>query len=398
MHDMHDMRIAFYVNGNRDRNGPIDGVSIRHGGSATSGTDTSAVVMAEQLAMLGHEVVVASERPPPAPSRTVRGVRYTDLAFSDMGEERTFDVFVNTLWFQRYEEDLADTIEVTRAVVQWCHMQYVYGVGEMAAYCAKRGLALGVVAPSEWALRHLLPTVERLRVMTGLPVPASVVPNPLPEDLFSVGIPDGSGSARWPRSVAFHTTWGRGGEAALGAVRLLNADADAEGAWRMHACSYLKHGVDPRDPVDWHGELDKASLYRMLSRCEYFAYPCVDAATSDVHMDTFGCVVAEALAMGCTVVAYRLGALPDLFGPCVEFVDFPDGADVDAMGRVPLAKDPVMVERSSAAFADRLRALDADDEPTKRARRARNAAFVRDNFPARGAAERFATFLNFFSG
>ena len=155
------MRFAFYLIGNRDRNGVIDGVSIRYGGSAVSGTDTSVVVMAEQLVLLGHDAVVACERPPAEGGRNVRGVRYTDLDFSDLGDrERSFDVFVNTLWFQRYEEDLVGRVEVTRAVVQWCHMQYVYGADECARFCRARGLRIRVAAPSAWCMEKLKPTLD----------------------------------------------------------------------------------------------------------------------------------------------------------------------------------------------------------------------------------------------
>ena len=379
------MRIVFHVFANGSRNGPIDGDSVRTGGAAVSGTDTSTVVLAERLAALGHDVVVASERPPPSSRNVVRGVRYTDIAFSDLEQaERVADVFVNTLWFDRYEEDLP--ITVTKAVVQWCHMQYIYGVDEVHRYCASRSLRMGVVSLSEWAFEKISPVLATMRERCD--VPATIVHNAMPEDMYV----DLSVHSQVPRSVAFHATWSRGGAVALRAIEQLNnIDVDADAGWKIHACSYLSHGHHSPHVVS-HGPLDKGRLYAMLASCEYFVYPCIDSISLDVHMDTFSCVVAEALAMGVTVVAYRLGALEELYAPCIEFVDFPEGADVGAIAKMPLIKDAA-IAANHIGFVRKLQELDAEGPETKARRRARNASFARAKFSADGSAARFSDFL-----
>jgi hypothetical protein len=56
------MRIAFIVIGNSRRSNYLNGDTIRYGGGGGSGTDGSSIIVAEQLALLGHEVVLASEK------------------------------------------------------------------------------------------------------------------------------------------------------------------------------------------------------------------------------------------------------------------------------------------------------------------------------------------------
>ena len=385
------MRIAILVNGNGSRNGPVDGDSIRGGGVGVSGTDTSAVMLAEGLVSLGHAVTVACDLKNPI--KVVRGVRYTDLCFSDYIERPTFEVLINTLWFDDYENL---DIVVTRAVVQWCHMQYVYGVDPVSAYAKANDLRQGVVHLSDWSREKVQCYVARLRELAGeeKEIAQAVIPNMMPVELYvDVEQPV-------PRSVVFHAAWGRGGTVALDVVARLDAPVHPEPAhsigvsccWKLHVASYIHHAPQSR-LVENHGVLDKERLYALLARSEYFLYPCVDPLSLDVHMDTFSCVVAEALAMGCTVVAYRVGCLEELFGACVEFVDFPEGADVEAMRRLPLVKSAVMAEAREGLLA-KMTELDAQPLATKQARRRRNVAFARGGrFEPSGALRAWSQFL-----
>jgi glycosyltransferase involved in cell wall biosynthesis len=58
-----------------------------------------------------------------------------------------------------------------------------------------------------------------------------------------------------------------------------------------------------------------------------------------VHKDTFSCVVAEALALGCTVLTYPLGAVPEYFGDHCIWLDFPEGVDGEQLQSEALSKD-----------------------------------------------------------
>jgi hypothetical protein len=48
------MRIAFVLIGNSRRSNYLDGNTLRYGKGGGSGTDTSTIVVAEQLALHGH--------------------------------------------------------------------------------------------------------------------------------------------------------------------------------------------------------------------------------------------------------------------------------------------------------------------------------------------------------
>ena len=98
------MRIVFILIGNSRRSNYLDGDTIRYGKGGGSGTDGSTIIIAEQLAKAGHEVVITSDRLEPLleqtyaaqglhfnAGKTVRGVTYTDIFFEGV-ENREFDI------------------------------------------------------------------------------------------------------------------------------------------------------------------------------------------------------------------------------------------------------------------------------------------------------------------
>ena len=56
------MRILFTVLGNSRRSNYLDGETLRYGNGGGSGTDTSSIIVAEQLAAQGHDVVFCSDK------------------------------------------------------------------------------------------------------------------------------------------------------------------------------------------------------------------------------------------------------------------------------------------------------------------------------------------------
>jgi hypothetical protein len=153
------MRIVFTVLGNSRRSNYLDGDTLRNGNGGGSGTDTSSIVVAEQLAAQGHDVVLVSEKLEVRleeeyakkgihfnAGKKVRGVTYTNFEFEGV-EDRNFDILVNSLWFNKYNEL---PIKVSKAVIYWCHMQWVYGISELLNYVTTNNLKLGFVNISQW--------------------------------------------------------------------------------------------------------------------------------------------------------------------------------------------------------------------------------------------------------
>jgi len=87
-----------------------------------------------------------------------------------------------------------------------------------------------------------------------------------------------------------------------------------------------------------HNGVDKKTLFTNIAESEYFIYPLY-TPYQDVHKDTFSCVVAEAIALGAIVITYPLGALPENFEGFCQWLDFPEGVDVEKMQGEALTKD-----------------------------------------------------------
>jgi hypothetical protein len=330
------MRIVFILIGNSRRSGYLDGVTLRTGGVGGSGTDTSTILVAEQLAALGHEVVVTSDKLEPAleqqhaeagryfnSGRIVNGVQYCDIEFNGV-ENRAFDVIVSSLWFHEYD---MLPITVSQAIIYWCHMQWIYGIAEINAYAAKHNLAVGFVHISDWEQSMNAPTIRNC------PGAQSVkIPNPQPDDVIRQVLSENI--QRKPHKFVFHAAWPRGGNVAAAVVRRLPY-ADKE----LHAFDYLMVIHAHQDPFFVaHNGVDKLTLYRHLAEAEYFLYPLY-TPYNDVHKDTFSCVVADAIALGCTPVTYPLGALPENFDGYCHWVPFPAAANPQVMQTEALSRD-----------------------------------------------------------
>jgi glycosyltransferase involved in cell wall biosynthesis len=50
-----------------------------------------------------------------------------------------------------------------------------------------------------------------------------------------------------------------------------------------------------------------------------------------VHKDTFGCVIAEALAHEVIVITYPLGAVKEIWGDHILYIPFPKGANIESL-------------------------------------------------------------------
>ena len=301
------MRIVFTVLGNSRRSNYLNGDTIRYGKGGGSGTDGSTIIVAEQLAQQGHDVVFVSERLEPGleidyaskgivfeTGKKIRGVTYTDFSFAGV-EDRTFDILVNSLWFHDYKKL---PIKVTKGLIYWCHMQWIYGIAETIEYAKENNLKLGFVHISEWekAMTHVV--VEHAAAQYPQTT-WTTIPNPVMDDIINEVL--SNPPTRKPHKFVFHAAWARGGNVAVEVVRKLNYP-DAE----LHAFDYLMATHDHGDAFfHRHNGVDKKTLFTHIAESEYFVYPLY-TPYKDVHKDTFSCVVAEAIALGAIVLTYPL--------------------------------------------------------------------------------------------
>jgi len=326
------MRILFYVIGNRDRSNYLNGHTIRYDGASASGTDTSAILVAEYLADSGNEVVFACEKS--NPGETVRGVTYTNLDFDGI-DNKEFDILISMLWVHDYDKI---PVKIKKGIVYWSHMQWMYGIGELISYANNNNLKLGIVNISEWELSHNNNTI--VGYTGNKEILQTIIPNPIITDVVEEVL--NLNLVRKPHKFTFHASWARGGRVAYDVVDALPWE-DKE----FHAFDYLMN-ID----INWgrsepiqegsflqkHGGVDKITLFKHLAESEYFVYPLY-TPYQDVHKDTFSCVVAEALALGCIVLTYPLGAVPEYFGDYCVWLDFPEGVDGTQLQSEALSKD-----------------------------------------------------------
>lgn len=330
------MRFCFIVIGNSRRSNYLNGDTIRYGNGGGSGTDGSSILVSEYLASKGHEVVFVFDDLEPQLleeyghfdyGKTIRGVQYTNKSFDGI-DNLEFDILVNSLWFHDYE---SLPITVTKSLIYWCHMQWIYGINESINYAKKNNLKLGFVHISDWESQMTQPVVNTAISQYENTI-YTTIPNPIMDEMINEVL--SNSPTRKEHKFSFHAVWGRGGNVAVDAVRELGFE-DSE----FHAFDYLMathHHTD--DFFNMHNGVDKHTLFTHLAESDYFIYPLY-TPYEDVHKDTFSCVVAEAIALGMIVITYPLGALPQYYDGYCQWVDFPDGFDVDKAQSEPLTKD-----------------------------------------------------------
>jgi glycosyltransferase involved in cell wall biosynthesis len=293
---------------------------MREGKVGASGTDTSAILVAEYLAKVGHEVVFAAERT--TVGEKVRGVLYTNINFENV-ENKNFDVLVTSLWFSAID---TLPIIVTQSLIYWCHLAWMYSMKELTEYARKHNLKLGVVHISEWERKHNKSTVDGMEVDLKQPIYTTIIPNSITtdiiEDIEKLQL------ERKPHRAVFHAQWSRGASTALEAIKELGWSEDD-----FVTFDYLQSASKQR--------ADKTILYRELAQSDYFIFPSFTSGRL-VYKDTFSCAVAEALAMGVIVVAYPLGALPEYYNEYCTWADYPPGVNVEKLNSERLTEEPLM--------------------------------------------------------
>lgn len=334
------MRIAFTLIGNSRRKNYINGENIRYNSGGASGTDCSVVAIAEYLSQCGHEVVIAVDELEKEflkdqvennnywiPGNKNRGVYYTDFSFTNI-KNKNFDILINALWFEKYEEL---PIKVSKALIYWCHMQWIYGIHDMLNYVKKYNLKLIFVNISEWGKSMNTNWIDISKDLYDK-TESILIPNPIYDDIILEtynNMPE-----RNSKRFIFHANWIRGGDICYNVFQKLNIENK-----ELHFFDYFLaiHDYESEN-VFKHGSVDKKTLFYELAKSEYFIYPLA-TIHNDIHKDTFSCVIAEAIAMGVTPITYPMGAIKDNFKDFCMWVDYPNNVDINQIDNEPLSKD-----------------------------------------------------------
>jgi len=265
------MRIAFLLPGNVNRSGQLSGHNIRYGNTASSGTESSVIYVAEYLAECGYDVVISNE----GCEHTIvdRNVTYTNYNF-DYVDNKEFDVLISCLWFEHYD-NLPITVNLGKFI--------------------------------------------------------------------------------------FHAQWSRGGEVAKKACNEIGwSDLEFESFDYVHKATGI----------------DKKTLFSKISNSEYFVFPQLTHGKL-VYKDTFSLSVAEAIALGVTVVTYPLGALPEYFGDFCEFLEYPPESNIDSLENDRVSEEPKLDYTKN--IIEKLKFLDSNPN-YKKEKRERGVEYIKENF------------------
>lgn len=387
------MRIVFLVVGNSRRSNYINGYNLRYGNGSGSGTDGSAILVAEYLAKQGHEVVFVADELEPLLiaehnkndnfnilGKEVYGVKYTNINFDGI-DNLEFDILVNMLWFQDYDKL---KIKVTKSLIYWSHMQWIYGIDEMLRYVKNNNLSLGFINISNW--EKLMNDNVMNRAIREANAIATIIPNPIMNEMIDEVL--ATNSIRKKHKFVFHAAWARGGDIALDAVRKLDF-ADKE----FHAFDYLMCTHPHQDDFFYkHNGVDKRTLFQHISESEYFIYPLY-TPYQDVHKDTFSCVVAEAIALGAIVITYPLGALPENFNDYCIWLNFPNDTNPKQMQLEPLSKDLEGKFKCTDNIVDKILFLE-NNSKIKEDIRNKGKEYIIDNFNIDKIGQLWVDFIN----
>jgi len=257
------MRILFLVTGNGSRSNFVTGHTMRYGNAGLSGTDTSTILVAEYLAKNGFDVVFAAEKPSDdlinnhnsngnyfIPGELVNGVIYTFLDLENV-ENKTFDILVSSLWFEHYDEL---PVKITKGILYWCHLAWIYFAHNIKDYAHKNKLKLGYVNISEWAEGHHQDNIKFFKQYLS-DVETTIIPNPMTIDVMEEV--DELNLPRTEHKVIFPAQWSRGGFVAERAVKALGWEKD------------FTHF----DYVNLSIGVDKNTLFKELAKSDYFFFP-----------------------------------------------------------------------------------------------------------------------------
>lgn len=376
------MRILFLVTGNGSRSNFVTGYTMRYGNAGLSGTDTSTILVAEYLAKNGFEVVFAAEKPSNdiinnhningnyfIPGESVNGVIYTFLDLENV-ENKTFDILVSSLWFEHYDEL---PVKITKGILYWCHLAWIYFAQNIKDYALKHKLKLGYVNISKWAEGHHQDNIKFFKQYLS-DVETTIIPNPMTIDVMEEV--DELNLPRTEHKVIFPAQWSRGGFVAEKAVRALGWEKD------------FTHF----DYVNLSIGVDKNTLFKELAKSDYFFFPQY-GHNKWVLKDVHSCAVGEALGMGVVVLSYPLGSHEEYYGGYYEKLEFPPGIDMKKMMTERATEESKMDNIDSI-----LKTVDyLEKNPyIKEDYRKRSSEYIRNRFHINKIGPMWTEFLNRF--
>ncbi len=331
------MKIVVALSGAKERKAAWNGLLMRYGNIGVSGTELTQVVVAEQLAKNEHDVYMYSDMYIPS---TINNVKYV----IDEIEILDCDVMITVPWF----ECQLDFTKMHTIIINFACVGMEIPFLNFLQINSNHLKNVFAVHPSQWALEYnkTLPNYSMMNFET-------VIGNPLMMDVMTKV--DSYKIDKLPRSMVFAASYERGGDIALKVY-----DKLSESIWKDHpsmftVMDYYSKSKLPKDRKDIRciDSADKETVLAQFAKSEYFVYPLV-LPDGRVHKDTFGCCVAEALAMGVIVITWPIATLPDTFKDMAVFVDLPEGYNPQLFRNIQCSDMTLYSDRAIEALTKKI--------------------------------------------
>ena len=301
--------ILFILTYCENRNGIVDGNSIRYGGVGSSGTEQSVILIAEYLSKFNFNCYISSNCIPMY--KIENNVVYLNHN-SDILKFKRFEFVIIDPWIN-------SNIKIPKIIdhlLIWTHGQGITDENYLNYITYNYGVKdTNFIHPSAWTLESICNNHKAF--IREKKITQQIISNPLMTDIFETY----NCNNKIKQSFIFAACWERGGEMALNIFNSLN--------WKngqFHAFSYISEEIPN---VINHKSCDKYILKSYLDKTEYFVYPLISHRSDAIHKDTFACVVAEALATKNIVITFGIGALPEIYKDHIIYIELPNDIDLN---------------------------------------------------------------------
>ena len=171
-------------------------------------------------------------------------------------------------------------------------------------------------------------------------------------------------------NVIFHASYERGGNLLHDIINRVNSVLPDNVKSLNYASYYTLNNNRVDNSLCYrtvnHGSLSKIGISNLLSNCDYFVYPLV-LPDGQVHHDTYGSVILEALSRGTIVITWNVACIPCVYSDYVVKIE-PKRVD----GYEPFARFStnrwMLSDEAIDMFANKIIELEANPDEKERLR------------------------------
>lgn len=281
--------ILFIITGNYNRSNIVDGISIRTGNVGSSGTEQSVIIVAEELVKYDYNTYIVSNST--HMGKTINGVMYTNFNLDNI-DNKHFDYVITFPWINDVLSEIPIYGHVTKLFL-WMQTIGVHNMNIINDFLNKKHALLQLIVPSNYVNKIIKSNVK-----------SDIIPNPVMTNLIV-----NKNVIKQKHRMIFHTCWERGGVFALNIFKKLN--------WSDGSFNAFDYDITSENQ-----SIDKQTLFNNLLSSEYFVYPLLNHKMNLIHKPAFSVAIMEALLCGVIVITYPIGAIKEIFGDTLIYIDY----------------------------------------------------------------------------